>query len=86
MDRCFIPPYAESADAVLPLLEKQNYYSVVRNDGAHIPENERVWCTVFNVATKLEFEGYGPTFCTAACRALCLAHGVDQQEIDAATP
>lgn len=63
------PPYATSADAVLPLLERYNY-------NAFFNPEERLYEITLEMRRDVNPFAFAPTFARAACLALLKAHAV----------
>lgn len=87
--KAHVPPdYADSADAVLLLLDNEYAWSCMKNTVRRETTCTRsVYITVRTPDAPdpvQVFHGEARTFEEAACRALCLAHGCTQIEIDAA--
>jgi hypothetical protein len=74
-------PYATSADAVLPLLEKwRGVETAGMWRGEHFkedPEDANYLISLMADWGRIRFEGRSPTFPRAACFALLKAHGVE---------
>jgi len=85
----FVPDYAGFADAVLLLLDNEYAWSCMKNT-VHCETTctHSVYITVRTPEAPdpvQVFHGEARTFEEAACRALCLAHGCSQTEIDQAS-